>query len=237
MAVLRNRYLAPLDRQPTHTILPAMPSTAPSLSAAHLLLMALGAVALFAALGVIVSRPTAGPIDRALEAWALARHRPPATRMFRFLTRAGAPWNVIKFGPLVGLAVALAGWPAAGVAAALATIVAYWLYPRSKEFFAPRARPPKAASFGETSHAFPSGHSLVNAAFWMALALVLWSDGTIGTGWAVALGAAGPIAVGLSRIYLGIHWTTDVLGGWLLGAGVALLTAAGEWALRGRIHG
>ena len=213
-----------------------MPSIALSLGPVRLLLTGLAALALFAALGLIVSRPTVGPIDRGLEAWALARHRPPLTRMFRFFTMAGAPWNVIKFGPLVGLAVALAGWPAAGAAAALATLIAYWLYPRSKEFFAPRARPPKAVSFGETSHAFPSGHSLVNAAFWIALALVLWSDGTISTGWAVALGATGPVAVGLSRIYLGIHWTTDVLGGWLLGTGIALLTAAGEWALIARFH-
>ena len=61
-----------------------------------------------------------------------------------------------------------------------------------------------------SSPSFPSAHA-ANMASLTALA------GTLG-GWRVALGLLWlPLLVGLSRIYVGVHYPSDVLGGWLLG--------------------
>ncbi|MEU7257075.1 phosphatase PAP2 family protein [Streptomyces rimosus] len=67
--------------------------------------------------------------------------------------------------------------------------------------------------------AFPSGHAMTAA---VAGGLALWLLRLYGArrAWrraAAALVAVSVAGVGLTRVYLGVHWATDVLGGWLLG--------------------
>ena len=67
--------------------------------------------------------------------------------------------------------------------------------------------------------AFPSGHALQATAVWGMLAVLIAAGVT--RPWTKALvwsaGAAVAVAVGASRVYLGAHWLTDVMGGWALG--------------------
>ncbi|MGM9319449.1 phosphatase PAP2 family protein [Deinococcus aquaticus] len=68
----------------------------------------------------------------------------------------------------------------------------------------------------EHDASFPSGHSMYSAAFVTALILLSWRTPYR---WpALILGLAFSGAVGLSRLYLGVHYPTDVLCGWLTGA-------------------
>ena len=79
------------------------------------------------------------------------------------------------------------------------------------------------------SASFPSGHSTLSAATFLTLATLIASlEPNRGTKIMVyVLALALVLGVGFSRIYLGVHWPSDVLAGWSLGAAWAL----GAWML------
>lgn len=79
---------------------------------------------------------------------------------------------------------------------------------------------PPIAGYGDFS--FPSGHAMASAAFYPLLAAeIARSRQARGRLWCA--GAASlAFFVGFGRLYLGVHWPTDVLAGWVLGAGQSL---------------
>jgi undecaprenyl-diphosphatase len=81
------------------------------------------------------------------------------------------------------------------------------------------------------SGSFPSGHSTLSAATYLTLAMLVASLETRRRTKALAYSLAGVmlVGVGFSRVYLGVHWPSDVLAGWCLGAMWAM---AGWVALR-----
>lgn len=83
-----------------------------------------------------------------------------------------------------------------------------------------RPRPAIGPLVAHTGTAFPSGHTTAAAILFGALAYVLGRDGSRGLR-IILWSAAGALTllVGASRVILGVHWTTDVIGGVVLGSG------------------
>ena len=75
------------------------------------------------------------------------------------------------------------------------------------------------------SSSFPSGHSTLSPIVYFTLAgLVAAGEGRRAQKVLLIVAAVGVVlAIGLSRVYLGVHWPTDVLAGWALGTGVAMI--------------
>ena len=71
---------------------------------------------------------------------------------------------------------------------------------------------------------FPSGHALMTPVVYLTLATIIASGETRPHLKAILpiCAALVIVAVGISRVYLGVHWPTDVLAGWLLGLAIAL---------------
>ena len=89
-----------------------------------------------------------------------------------------------------------------------------------------RPRPDElGAVLVEKGFSFPSGHTMANAAFGIALAYIFWRSPR--TRWVSLVALAWAVAVGLSRNYLGVHYPTDVLVGFL----TSLAWVTGLWFL------
>lgn len=104
-----------------------------------------------------------------------------------------------------------------------------------------RPRPDLAGRIVEAGgYSFPSGHaasSLVGFALLAWLVCLLTTSGRVrATAWLAA--AAGTAAVGVSRVYLGVHYPSDVLGGWVLGLTwlAVVAVAARVWRTRGAVR-
>ena len=105
-----------------------------------------------------------------------------------------------------------------------------------------RERPPLVYQAVETLNAsFPSGHALLSTVFYLTLGVMLTRAFPRKRLKAYVLGSAVLIAllIGLTRIYLGAHWASDVFAGWSVGAAWAMVLWLIAYAVerRQRLHG
>ncbi|MEO7055418.1 MAG: phosphatase PAP2 family protein [Caldimonas sp.] len=191
---------------------------------AALVAVSAAAMAACAKVGEDVFNHEAAPFDGPIRAWMLAHQADAARRAFLLVTKVGAPSVVV---PSTAVTAAWLwrrrGMPIAG-AVVLAPAIATVLFLAIKRVYR-RARPAGGERLHELTYAFPSGHATASAAVFPTLAYVLWRENLISAESGAVLGSVPPVAIGTSRVYLDVHWATDVLGGWSVGALVAALSA------------
>jgi undecaprenyl-diphosphatase len=85
----------------------------------------------------------------------------------------------------------------------------------------------------ESSYSFPSGHAMASSALAMSVVLILWH-----TRWrwgAVAAAALYTVYVGLTRLYLGVHYPSDIIGAWIISAAWVVLASMVIGTIKSRI--
>jgi undecaprenyl-diphosphatase len=206
------------------------------------LIVGLAALALAAvAVGTLVDDVTDGDGVAVLDhpvARFVATHRAlPLTTVMKAVSMAGGPIGITGIALAAGLIMGIAwrSWtPAIVLSVTDAGVIGLTIVFKAA---LGRARPPLAQAVAAADgFGFPSGHAataaaVCGAAAWLCSALMRsWRVRT-----AVWAGAAMLAAlVGISRVYLGVHWTTDVLGGWFFGI-LWMAVVISAWAAFGRV--
>ncbi|MFG2136123.1 phosphatase PAP2 family protein [Streptomyces sp. NPDC048650] len=193
-----------------------------------LLVLAALCAGLLAAMAVVSAVRHGAPLapERAAHHWSTAHRGEPLRSLARAVTATGT-------GPVPYLMAVLAGLLAGrdtprrlrAVTCAVAVLATGQAIRYGLMELLARPRPPVADWAGQaTGYAFPSGHATTSA---LAAGLLAWGivhragPGTART-WCAVL-ALWTLAVGATRVFLGVHWPGDVLAGWLLAAAVLSL--------------
>jgi undecaprenyl-diphosphatase len=154
------------------------------------------------------------------------RHRPRLNAVMLDLTTLGGEsvlTVVVLFA--LGFLLALRRYRTAGFV--LAAVIGGVLLMDAIKAVVGRERPPEPMAglvYAPHSPSFPSGHAMVSAVVYLTLALVAAPafPGRRVRAYLVGSSLVLVFLVGLSRIYLGVHFVTDVLAGWLGGLAWAL---------------
>lgn len=172
-------------------------------------------LAAFTALALAVPRGSLEALDHAVLRWLFEMRSEGLTTFVLAWTHLGS----VPFTVAVGLLAAAALWPTSRRSAAFfATAVAgAGLVNQLAKFWFTRYRPtalPPVMQLG--SFSFPSGHSMLSMATFLASLLVIARHSAPGARWVVFVGATATVGVGATRVYLGVHYPSDVAAGWIL---------------------
>ncbi|MFP7721878.1 phosphatase PAP2 family protein [Lysobacter sp. A3-1-A15] len=158
--------------------------------------------------------------DEPLLRWAHAASAPAADRFFSLVTHLGYEWLVIPLDIVLVLVLGWRGRMREGLFAALALGGSALLNMATKQLYA-RERPDLWTSLlPEETYSFPSGHAMGSMTLAAVVILLAWPTRWRWTALLLAGGFA--VLVGASRVYLGVHFPSDILAGW---------TAAWAWAV------
>jgi len=189
--------------------------------------------ALFAAAFVVIAIVVAegrAPIDLEVATWMAAHRSASGIAFFRTIAWLGSVAGIVPLGILCAAYLQRrggwreVGWLFLAMAGATAVYATVMLLFHSD-------RPPETLrAMDEIGYSFPSGHSCQAVVFWIVAPLL------VGVSWVRVLGVALLALTALSRVYLGVHWLFDVLGGLCLGAWWTVLILAVR-ARRGGLSG
>jgi membrane-associated phospholipid phosphatase len=183
------------------------------------------ALFIFAELGEDVAHRSTGWLDNAVRGWFLAHQNPVLYRIAYAFTWIGAPEVMV----LIAIVAAVMFYRSRGrrkAGVVIAAPAAGGVLSTGVKLLYGRARPAGAAVLNERTFSFPSGHSTMAAAVMVTLCYVLAREKIISWPTAILIGGLVPLVVGLTRLYLDVHWTTDVIGGWMAGLFIAAVSAA-----------
>lgn len=210
------------------------PGVAELLLTSGALLGLLAAVILGLADGAVEHNGLAA-MDPVIWEWAVTHRTPALTAVAITITELGSTLSMGVIATVTVLVLWIRGRRGNAVLVGVVSAGAGLLVMVGKATVG-RQRPPEEFRLVvETNESFPSGHALASAAI-VGVLLVVFVPMIRSTAWraaAIGGGVLFVLAIGWSRIYLGVHWATDVIAGWVTGVAWLLLcvTVRQVWRL------
>jgi undecaprenyl-diphosphatase len=173
--------------------------------------------------------------DRAIHGWFLHERQAGLTALLSAMTTTGSGLGLGAIVAAVATTLLVRKERASAIFVVVTVGAGALLNQGLKTIFA-RARPDMASAIGIVrSYSFPSGHAMESCIAFGALAYLAlrqpwpWAARSAG----LALAATMVALVGVSRVYLGVHWASDIAGGWSAGTvWLAFAVVAFEMLLR-----
>lgn len=177
--------------------------------------LAIASLVLFSWLADEVLRRHTDRFDNAVRSFIHAFASPALTSLMRFATNLG-DWQVVMTATLCLLAYLWYRRDNTHILVTLIAMIGAGILDTSLKLAFHRSRPDPFFAARPNTYSFPSGHALISLCFYGLLAGTLTHDMRVKWKHVVVWSAAVLLIalIGLSRVYLGVHWPSDVIAGY-----------------------
>ncbi|HZG57449.1 phosphatase PAP2 family protein [Paenibacillus sp.] len=193
----------------------------------RLALLALLPIALFLLLGGALDAPGVARFDAAAGEALRGLRGPAADALARAFDAAGSTVGFAAATLLLAVLFALMGRGRDAILTVAATAGAWGVNTLAKNAYE-RARPAAETLFAADGYAFPSGNATIGIALFGFAAIVLVTAASSAAARAAILAVAAilTLLMGVTRIYAGVHYPTDIVGGYFIGFAWLAIVAA-----------
>ncbi len=164
--------------------------------------------------------PSSTPVDAGVLDFIVGHRSGALTSLCEGLSWLGSTMTLTVIVIVAGAVFAAFRLWRSAVMVWLGSVTGYWLMVVLKGAIA-RDRPPEEYRLVHAAyHSMPSGHAMMSAIVFGLIAVGLFRS----SAWirehpdVLLVAPVLSLLIGLSRVYLGVHWLTDVLAGWAIGA-------------------
>ena len=180
------------------------------------------AVGGFASLAICIQLGVTQGFDEWVYGWVSQTITPVLTEFLKIITYAGDVFVII--GICVLLLIIPGTRKKVGIPASISVAVAIGLSVMFKHIFS-RPRPSVLRLIEETGFSFPSAHAMLSSALYIMLIILVckYLKSILAKIVLVPCLSALILVVAYSRVYLGVHYITDIIGGWLIGFAITLI--------------
>ena len=176
---------------------------------------------LFIVLTIMVMTKFIDPLDSYMESLLISIRSDNLTKVMTVITNIARAYSLIAISILLLFVIKDKKTPIK----IIINLIAVFLVSQVFKFIFRRARPDSLALVPASGYSYPSGHTMVSTAYFVFIVYLLCKkiNNKLVKTLLIVFSTIMILLIGFSRVYLGVHYLSDVLGGFILGIGYLML--------------